>query len=608
MRASLLHPARLDGTLQGLVGLLAELPAEPGTGLVPVRVARLVCRTGAAPAAHAEIRLASRGERSASADLLLRDAAGRSVALLEACTLQRIRLPGRADPAADAFHVELLPAAPLPGQDGAARPGLDACLEAARRQDEALGLGDAAILLEGYCAAAAHAALSAQPAAGPQARALLEELAKGGLAAPSPAGLRPVPAPDLPPAVEIWRQVLLEQPALAPDLAWAALAAERLPQALLDWQLPADPALAGGPPANSAGQARLGSVLAEAVAAFAAAWPRGLPLQVLEVGAGPGPLTTRLAAALAASGRHVRFTAAALPGRPGPASPAAAAGLDYAAASWDPLGADAPPLAADLVVGLGLGARLRAGALLPEALRQAAAPGAALLLAEPLPGPLLDFCCGQDAAWWAAPGGASPLPGAEAWTAALAAAGWTGTRTAPLAAAPWPALLLAAQAPAGAAVLAAPKLRRMAVFADAAMGSLPPTLAAVLQARGATVARHDLADAARIPPPCCRAAWWWPSPAAVPTWRRRWPRSASWPRRRMARRSASAWSPGAASSRMPAGMIPPPRPASRSAASWRTSIRALSPAASTSTPACRRKPRRGAWRPSCWPRPTRKPR
>ncbi|TDH59842.1 SDR family NAD(P)-dependent oxidoreductase, partial [Dankookia rubra] len=500
----LLHPARLDGALQGLVGLLAELPAAPGTGLVPVRVARLVCRTGAGPAAHAEIRLASRGERSAGADLLLRDAAGRGVAVLEGCTLQRIRLPGRTDPAEGAFHVELVPAAPLPGQNSAARPGLDPCLEAARQQDGALDLGDAAILLEGYCAAAAHAALSAPSgaplAAGPHARALLEELAKGGLAAPSPAGLRPVPTPDLPPAVEVWRQVLLEQPSLAPDLAWVALAAERLPQVLADWQGAPDPALVAGPPAGSAGQARLGSVLAEAVAAHAAAWPRGRPLRVLEVGAGPGPLTARLAAALAASGRHVRFTAAGLPGRPGPASPGPLAGLDYAADSWDPLGPEPPPVVADLVVGLGLGARLRAGALLPEALRQAAAPGAALLLAEPLPGPLLDFCCGQDTAWWAAPGGASPLPGPEAWEAALAAAGWSGTRTVPLSAAPWPALLLAAEAPEGAAVLAAPKLRRMAVFGDAAMGPLPSALAAVLQTRGVTVVRHDLAEAGRIPP------------------------------------------------------------------------------------------------------------
>ncbi|NOG70432.1 type I polyketide synthase [Roseicella sp. DB1501] len=496
----LLHPARLDGALQGLVGLLAGQPAEAGSGLVPVRLSRLVCRRGAGPIESAEIRLTHRGERSAAAELLLRDALGTPVAVLEGCTLQRIRLPGRADAAEGAFHVALQPSLPLPGQDGARRPALAPSLEAARRQDAALDLGEASILLEGFSAAAAHAALSASPSGGPQARALLEELAKGGLAAPGPAGLRPVPDADLPPAVEIWRQVLLEQPALAADLAWVALAAERLPQALTDWQAPAEAALAADPPPQGAGQARLGVVLAEAVAAFANAWPAGLPLRVLEVGAGPGPLTARLAATLAASGRHVRFAAAALPGRPAPGLPAPAANLDYAAASWDPLGGEPPPLAADLVIGLAPGARLRAGPLLPEALRQAAAPGAALLLVEPLPGPLLDLCCGQDPSWWSAPGGASPLPGLEAWQAALAAAGWEEGSALTLAAAPWPAALLAARAPEGAAVLAAPTLRRIALFADAAMAGFRPALAAVLQGRGATVAQHDLAEAARTPP------------------------------------------------------------------------------------------------------------
>jgi acyl transferase domain-containing protein/acyl carrier protein len=496
----LLHPARLDGALQGLVGLLTDGSMEAGTGIVPVRIARLVVRTGAAPAEQADITLASRGERSAAADLLLRDAAGAPVAVLEGCTLQRIRLPGRADPAEAAFRVELLPAPPLPGQPAGARPALGPCLAAAQRQDAALELGEATMLLEGFCAAAAHAALSAAPASGPQAHALLAALAEGGLAAPGPAGLRPVPTPDLPPAEGIWRQVLLEQPALAPDLAWAALAAERLPAVLADWQIAAELALTEGPPANSAGQARLGAVLAEAVAAFAAAWPSGLPLRVLEVGAGPGPLTARLAAALAASGRSVRFTAAGLPGRPGPATPPAMPGLDYAALPWDPLGAEPPPLAADLVIGLGAGARLRAGALLPEALRQAAAPGAALLLVEPLPNPLFDLCCGQDPAWWSGPGGTSPLPAATGWEAALAHAGWGEAASTMLSGAPWPAVLLATRAPEGAAVLAAPKLRRIALFADAAMGWLRGPLAALLQSRGATVAAHDLAEAARTPP------------------------------------------------------------------------------------------------------------
>ena len=314
--------------------------------------------------------------------------------------------------------------------------------------------------------------------------------------------------------------MLLEQPGLAPDLAWAALAAERLPQALLDWQAPADPALAAGPPAGSAGQARLGSVLAEAVAAFAAAWPRSLPLRVLEVGAGPGPLTARLAAALAASGRHVQFTAAALPGRPG-------TGL----AAPPPRGSTTPPPA---------GTRWgRSRRRWPPTWwsGSASAPGCAPArccrrrCARPPP-PAPPCCwpsrcparCSISAAARTPPGGprpAGPCRGPRPGTAALAAAGWAEARTTPLSAAPWPALLLAARAPEGAAVLAAPKLRRMALFGDAAMGSLPPTLAAVLQARGATVVQYKLAEAARIPPAALQGCLVVALAGGAPSWRRR---------------------------------------------------------------------------------------
>ncbi|WP_135467545.1 type I polyketide synthase [Crenalkalicoccus roseus] len=491
----LLHPARLDGALQGLVGLLAEEAAEPGTGLVPVRFARLALRRDAAPATGAAIRIAARGTRSVAADLVLHDAAGAPVAVLEGAWLQRLRLPGRAAPEADAFRFDLLPALPGPAAEPPETVPLAPAVEAARARDAELGLPEPAMLLEGYCAAAAHAALAAAPATGRYARALLEELAADGLAAPGPAGLRPVPAPDLPPAGEIWRQVLLEQPDLAPELAWLARAAERLPEALAGAAPdPAEPAL----PAAMAGFDRLGGVLAAALTVFAAGWPRARPLRVLEIGAGTGGLTARAVAALAGPGRRILYCAASLPEGAAAAPPPEAPGVEVSHALWDPLGAEPPPVAADLVIGLGAGLRLRAGASLPAALRRAAAPGGALLLAEPLPGRLWDFACGQDPAWWSAPGGASPLPGAESWAALLAAEGWQEGAVTPLAAAPWPAVLLAARAPAGAAVLPAPLPRRVVLLADAAMAPLRGPLAAALQARGATVAVEDLAAA---PPP-----------------------------------------------------------------------------------------------------------
>ncbi|MDT8267721.1 hypothetical protein RQ832_31050, partial [Roseomonas sp. DSM 102946] len=126
---------------------------------VPVRFERLVFRRGAAPADSAELRLASLGERSAEASLLLRDAAGQVVAFAQGVTLQRLRLARGEEAPLRAFRLEDVPVADpsLPAPE----PALDDALAAAMRADERLDLSESALLLEGWAGVLAQRALSA---------------------------------------------------------------------------------------------------------------------------------------------------------------------------------------------------------------------------------------------------------------------------------------------------------------------------------------------------------------------------------------------------------------------------------------------------------------
>ncbi len=483
----LLHPVLLDGAMQGVIALLSAVVRPEGQSLVPVRIGRLAVRRGAAVPATAEVSLTRRGERVLAADLVLRDAAGGLVATCQDLWLQRVRLPGRATVAEDVFRLDPLPAPPLP--PAPAPLDAEAALEAARMADEAADMTEAALLLEGFVAAAAIAVLpAAPPLATPYRRAVWRGLAEMGLAEDSGGTWRLIEDQSLPPHEEIWRAVLAEQARLGLDMAWLARAAETLPAAL------AGEAQAGAaPPAEGGAFARLAEVMASAITALAAAWPEGRPLRVLELGSG-GPLTRRAVAALAASGRQVTYRASGQ-ARAG-AAPPAAEGVDFGWSAWDPLAGTGPVEPADLIIGLGAAARARSGRTLPTALRQAASPGALVLLAEPAPGRLWDFVCGQDPAWWA--GGDSALPDAAAWRHALSDAGFETPDALPLAAAPWPGLLICARAP-SVVVPAGSSARRFMVFAAEAATRFAAALEGALRAEGHTVRLEPLASEAAAP-------------------------------------------------------------------------------------------------------------
>jgi hypothetical protein len=198
---------------------------------------------------------------------------------------------------------------------------------------------------------------------------------------------------------------------------------------------------------------------------------------VLVAGAEDGPLLPALRAALTPLGAALRLIVAPLPRHRAPPLPPGAALLP-----WDPLGGEAAPVEAELVLGLALSPRCGAGHKLAEALRRATAPGGALLLAEPLPDLFWDITEGLDPAWWSAP----RLLDAAGWRAALAP--WGQSRLIPLAAAPWPAALVLAQAAPGAELLPAAPARRFALWSAPALQPWAEALAEELAHSGASVA------------------------------------------------------------------------------------------------------------------------
>jgi acyl transferase domain-containing protein/NADPH:quinone reductase-like Zn-dependent oxidoreductase/acyl carrier protein len=445
-----LHPVRLDGALQALLGLLAE--SGGADGFVPVRFGRLVARRGGAAAVAATMELLDPGQRRATARGVLCDALGQAVAVLEAAEFQRLPRGARAD-AALAFRTDWVPA-PLPAAWPGPPPPLDIRTPEAPGAEP--GLDEAALLLAAQIAAAAGEAGLAG-AQGPLAEALR----------------RALPALDaLPEAGAIWQQVLEEQPGLAHELAALAEAAEALPTALLG--LPA-------PPARLAPEAatlrRLAAALAEAAGTILRGWPADRPCRVLVAAAEDGPLLPALRAALAPLGAALRLSVAPLPGDRAPPVPPGAA-----LAPWDPSGEAPPPGEADLVLGLALSPRLGAGSKLLEGLRRAVAPSGVLLLAEPLPDLFWDATEGLDPTWWDAP----RLCDGAGWQALLAE-GWAARRVLPLPPLPWPAALVLAQVQAGALLLPAAPSRRFALWHASAMQPWAAALAEELAHSGASV-------------------------------------------------------------------------------------------------------------------------
>ena len=463
-----LHPALLDGALQGLFALMLGQGLSVDEAVIPVRIGRLCARRDAAPIASAVITPGRRGARLFAASLTLRDGAGAVVAKIEDIWFQRVLRPGREKLETLAFRLDPVPSLPLHASPAV----LDVAriMAAIQEQDQAAPLTEAGLLLEAYLASLALPVLrdKATPPS-PYRAALWRILALAGAAEPVADGWRIIEDQPLPPPEAIWRAVLAEQPGLALDLAWLARAGEQMIPALHGEALVAPP-----PPALGGAMQALAEPLLAGLGALVASWPRERPLRVLELGAG-GALTRGALALLGASGLciHYRAIGAAQAGAAGAVPEAVAMRWD----GWESLKTTPDQVGkADVILGLAPAAFGRHGLALLEGLAAQAAPGAALLLAEPAPGALWGFTLGQDSAWWRDdPDGA--LPDNSAWRAALGLAGWHGAEVQALHAAPWPALLILGQTSSG----MAPDLSRgsagpSVIFADAACMPLAEAL------------------------------------------------------------------------------------------------------------------------------------
>src|SRR5439155_14025261 len=108
----LIHPALLDGALQGLFGLLADHGHQvQGVGFLPWRFGRvrLAAPFGRIPR-RALLQLTRTGVRSVSADIVLSDGAGDVVAELADCWFRRVELTRQRPIDERALRIDLVPA------------------------------------------------------------------------------------------------------------------------------------------------------------------------------------------------------------------------------------------------------------------------------------------------------------------------------------------------------------------------------------------------------------------------------------------------------------------------------------------------------------------
>jgi phthiocerol/phenolphthiocerol synthesis type-I polyketide synthase C len=468
LNSYLVHPALLDGALQGLLGLIGEhLDQAEGVGFLPWRFGRvrLLAPFGRVPG-RAQLRLTRIGVRSVSADIALFDNTGELVAELADCWLRRVELAGRGSANERMLRVDLVPAplderAPLPpDRYGAILSRLAKACEPDRARHEQ------ALLLKALIGSVALRSIRRMVE--PNRPFTVDELVEGGLLARASRGLAEYSlrlleglgaatqdglqwwieaSGNLPDSEEVWRLLLADAPDLVAELALIASALETLPRVLSDGLSQSDAPLPSmvehllqASPSSTASI----DLLCNALHEIAFEWPKGRPLRILELGAVGGMATRRILDRLAPSNVSLTYVAS---------SPEAdqAARLSFLAKSftgvsachWSPQDGVERLAGAkfDIILAVNACARLRLDTAHFRSLREVLAPGGIFIATEPEPNALWDLVFGQNQGWWQAAardGYTSPLRLSEEWRVDLVAAGFEATVAASSISLPWP--------------------------------------------------------------------------------------------------------------------------------------------------------------------------
>lgn len=527
----LVHPALIDGALQGLLALLAGGAELDGSSFLPWRFGRvrLAAPFGRVPR-RARLRITRIGARSASADIALYDEEGAAVAELSDCWFRRVALTRRASPEESALRLDLVPAplAPLASPDVLGRVGAiarrlaGAARTAGRHEEHAL-------LLDALIASAALKAvrgvvgsdISFTPdelltggAVASEAAALIEHLlrllARFGAAGEAAGGWRLPGETELPDVVDVWRLLLAEAPELVAELGLIAALDAELPQLLAGGMSRPDSApppmiehLLHGSPVSAAGI----DVVCAALAEVAAVWPQDRPLRVLEIGA-DASVSRRILDRLSQSAAALDYRAATPDAEQAARLTNALSGVaGVSVVCWSPTD-EAGALDGgrfDAIVSV---QAFACRAIEPPALSRLAellAPGGVFLGFEPAPSPLWEIVFGRYAGWWQGGGDAAerlPLRRSEEWQDELVRAGFAEAGSAALPKSPWPSTILWAHAPPAAtdtaAPVASPTGSRVSI-----VGAAPAPFLERLQATGQRVRAIDAAELAAGDAPGC---------------------------------------------------------------------------------------------------------